>query len=112
MTRIASAALALAASFLSFSVTVPAQAHGHLPNVRVSAAGLDLASPAGQALLDARIEGAAERACGSEDGTRDLALIRLAKACQAAKVAEAQAARGALLATAATPRPAIVATAR
>lgn len=112
MTRIASAALALAASFLSFSVTLPAQAQDRLPDVQVSAAGLDLASPAGLAALDARIAGAAERACGSVDGTRDLGMIRLAKACHAAKIAEAQAARTALLAAAATPRPAIVAAAR
>ena len=113
MTRFASAAFAFAASFLSFAVTLPvqAQAPGQGPDIRVSAAGLDLASRAGVRTLDARISAAAERACGWEDGTRDLGLIRLSKACAAAKVAEAQAARATLVA-AATSRPAAVTAAR
>jgi UrcA family protein len=77
-------ALAFAAANL-VAVTAPA-----LAATPVSTAGLDIASPAGAALLDARLVQAAAREC-APDNPMDLRLAAASRACQADVLREARA---------------------
>lgn len=56
--------IATASLGLAFTAT-PAFAGSDVPTRNVSTAGLDLASPAGQEILDRRIDRAAREVCGS-----------------------------------------------
>lgn len=65
--------LALAAAAIGLAATPAFANPARLPAAKVSAAGLDLASPEGQTMLDQRIERAAKQVCGINDirtGTR------------------------------------------
>ncbi len=69
------------------SVASPAQAQ--TPSVRVSAAGIDLSEPAGQARLQAMVRQAARAACGTRDAF-DLQGREAAARCFHAAIAGAE----------------------
>jgi UrcA family protein len=70
---------------LTAAVAVPAAAE---PSVTVSFGDLDLASPAGKAALDERIEAAVEKVC-SPSGRRDLRGWMAVEECKVLTLADA-----------------------
>ncbi len=89
------------AALLAAALSGTASARDRLPDVRVSYADLDLASAAGVATLDRRLARAAEAACPSRDGVREMTRLRTIALCRAAKAAEVAPLRAAAIARAA-----------
>jgi UrcA family protein len=89
------AALAVASAFVLPTVSQADEAN----SVRVSFADLDLASGAGQHILQRRISGAARIVCVIED-SRELALRSVTNACRSDAIASAQPAYDAAVAAA------------
>ncbi|BDI59828.1 UrcA family protein [Qipengyuania nanhaisediminis] len=83
--------LAIAAATLAFSAAPALAGPEQLPTQKVSTAGIDLATPEGQAMLDRRIERAAREVC-QVDAVRTGTRIRAADsvACLAHARASAQ----------------------
>ena len=93
--------LALATAALGLAVTAtPALAGPAVSqSVSVSTAGLDLASPEGQKMLDKRVKAAAREVCGIEGVTRGSRIKSLnARSCYRKAVAGAKRQTAALIA--------------
>lgn len=94
-------AIAAASLGLAFTATPALAGPAELPTQKVSIAGIDLATPEGQAMLDQRIERAAREVCGvdevrtgtlirSNESTECLAKARASAQQQVASIVEDQ----------------------
>jgi UrcA family protein len=83
MSKSIASALAAVSAIAAIATPAAAETQRDEVSVRVSYRGLDLTTERGANRLLNRIENAAERACGSNEGRLTLAERRAARACEA-----------------------------
>ena len=88
-TRSALASLVAGAATLLTVAGSVTPAHADTPRVVIGTAGIDIVSPAGQALLAARVRQAADAICGTD--ARDLKSMRDADTCRRATITDGEA---------------------